>query len=190
MQVGVDEVGRGCLLGFVAAAAVILPSTYPDEGWMGIKDSKKLSAKKREQMATYIKNNALAYGIGTASVQEIDEHNILQAVMLAMHRALDQVAIPFESIAVDGTYFNPYRDVPHECIVKGDSTILSIAAASIIAKEFRDNAMRELVHELPDLAVYDICNNMGYGTPAHIEGIRRHGITDHHRKSFKVKSLS
>ncbi|KAG5184108.1 ribonuclease HII [Tribonema minus] len=191
VEVGVDEVGRGCLFGSVVAAAVALPETFPDDGWREIKDSKKLSPRKRALLDSYIRMHAIAFGIGIATASEIDELNILQSTMLAMHRALDQVSAQVEisSIKVDGNYFKAYHEVPYECIVKGDTKVLSIAAASIIAKVFRDNMMKTLVTDNPDLAQYGISTNMGYPTQAHIRAISQHGLTDQHRKSFVVKSL-
>ncbi|KAG5187485.1 ribonuclease HII [Tribonema minus] len=191
VEVGVDEVGRGCLFGSVVAAAVALPETFPDDGWTSIKDSKKLSPRKRALLDSYIRMHAIACGIGIAMPHEIDEQNILQATMLAMHRALDQVStqVQISSITVDGNYFKVYHEVPFECVVKGDTKVLSIAAASIIAKVFRDNMMKTLVTDNPDLQTYGIGTNMGYPTQAHIEAIRQHGLTDQHRKSFVVKSL-
>lgn len=191
---GVDEVGRGCLYGPVVAAAVVFPPTHTltDETWRQIKDSKKLSAKKRAELAIYIKNVATTYGIGVASVEEIDEVNILQATMRAMHRALDEAyqKHTFEKLHVDGTYFIPYkpagaeRQLTHSCLVGGDATDISIAAASIIAKEYRDSLVQKLVQDNPEHAIYGLKTNMGYGTKKHIEALHAYGPTHHHRKTF------
>lgn len=201
MIVGVDECGRGCLFGKVVAAAVILPTTWPDDTYKEIRDSKKISKKKREQLSEYIKQHALAYGIGEASVEEIDRINILQATMKAMHRALDQVyhKVPFTHIHVDGTYFTPYLPpgdddqtiVQHTTIVEGDDKDRAIGAASIIAKVARDQWVQDIVAQNPvTYEVYGLRTNMGYGTAAHIEAIRQHGTTPYHRTSFHVKKLS
>lgn len=191
---GIDEVGRGCLYGPVVAAAVVMPptSSLSDNMWTQIKDSKKLSPKKRAELAIYIKNVATTYGIGIASVEEIDDINILQATMRAMHRALDQAydKSAFDQLKVDGTYFIPYKHVnaaqpiPHVCLVGGDASELSIAAASIIAKQYRDELIQRLLQENPDHAVYGLKTNMGYGTKVHIQALHEHGPTIYHRKTF------
>lgn len=196
---GVDEVGRGCLYGPVVAAAVVMPSTdtLSDETWKQIKDSKKLTAKKRKELSTYIKNVATTWGIGVASVEEIDEVNILQATMRAMHRALNEAynKTPFEKVNVDGTYFTPFtpsnlpKPLLHTCIVGGDASDISIAAASIVAKEYRDNLVQELLQQNPDHMVYGLKTNMGYGTKAHIQALYSHGPTAYHRRSFAPVSL-
>lgn len=191
---GVDEVGRGCLYGPVVAAAVVMPpsSQLADDTWKQIKDSKKVSAKKRKVLDTYIKNVATTYGIGVASVEEIDEHNILQATMKAMHRAIEQAhqKHKIDKLHVDGTYFVPYTPhaasspLPYTCIVGGDANDLSISAASIIAKEFRDNLIQKLVEEHPSHEVYGLKTNMGYGTAKHLQALRTQGATNLHRKTF------
>lgn len=196
---GIDEVGRGTLFGNVVAAAVIIPTTWPDDKHQFIKDSKKLSKKKRDEMSEYIKTNAVAYGIGEASVEEIDSINILQATMKAMHRALDQVyhKHPFTHINVDGTYFVPYMPpgdneditISHTTIVQGDNVDKSISAASIIAKVYRDEWVTNIVEQYPEYEKYGLKTNMGYGTPAHIKAIREHGLTPYHRKTFHIKNL-
>lgn len=177
--VGVDEVGRGCLSGSVVAAAVILPEGFSDPR---IKDSKLIkSLKKREEAEALIKENAICWGIGAASPQEIDQMNILQATYLAMKRALDSCSIRPDFIYVDGDKFNGYNGIPYECVIKGDSKVQSIAAASIIAKVHRDRLMRELHNEFPK---YSWETNVGYGTADHIKSIREIGITKHHRRTF------
>lgn len=189
VEIGIDEVGRGCIFGDVVAAAVILPSSFPDDTWKQIKDSKKLSKKKREELATYIKRHARAYAIGVATAQEIDQINILQATMTAMHRAMEQVELilPFDKILVDGNYFKPYKHVPHEMVKGGDNKVLSIAAASILAKTFRDNWIIERLDEDPTLEAYGLRTNMGYGTAKHMDAIVQHGLTSYHRTTFGYK---
>lgn len=195
LEVGCDEVGRGSLLCEVVAAAVILPpvSRFPDARWQEIKDSKKLSAKRRAELAAYIREHAVAWAVGEASVEEIDRWNILRATMRAMHRACDAVyrARPFQRILVDGPHFEGYQPpgadaevVEHECIEQGDSVALCIAAASILAKEHRDAAMRRLVREHPELEKYGVATNMGYGTAKHMKALQEHGATPFHRRSF------
>jgi ribonuclease HII len=176
---GIDEVGRGTLCGAVVAAVVILPPGFSDPR---IKDSKLIkSAKKREEIAKFIKENAIAWGIGASSPQEIDRINILQATFLAMKRAIDSCSKTPDFLYVDGDRFNGYGDIPYECVVKGDSKVLSIAAASIIAKVHRDDLMKELHNEFPK---YSWNTNVGYGTADHIKTIREIGITKHHRMTF------
>lgn len=192
---GVDEVGRGCLYGNVVAAVVVMPpndAAAEDPLRSQIKDSKKLSPKKRKVLDAYIRRVAITYGIGVASVEEIDEHNILQATMIAMHRAID-IAYqkhPFDMLHVDGTYFRKYTpagsDIPlrSKCIIGGDDSDINISAASIIAKEYRDAEIQHMLAEHPDHEVYGLKTNMGYGTPKHLEALRTHGPTPFHRKSF------
>ncbi|KAG5186453.1 ribonuclease HII [Tribonema minus] len=185
--VGVDEVGRGCLYGCVTAAAMVLPETFPDEGYKDIKDSKKLSAKKRAKMDLYIKEHAIAYAVGSASAAEIDALNIQNATFLAMHRALEQIEqqTSIAKIMVDGNRFLKYKHYEHECIVGGDAVYKSISAASILAKVYRDTLMEERVKADPRLNVYELAKNKGYGTKTHMDAIAQHGITEDHRKSFK-----
>jgi len=191
--VGVDEVGRGTLFGNVIACAVILPEKFPDDIYLQIKDSKKLSFKKRKILANYIKKNAVAYGIGSVSPEEIDKINILKASIKAMHIALFEVMkiVKFNKIIVDGNYFNPiYEDnskfiIDYECIPKADNIYLNVAAASIVAKDFHDNEILELLEKEPDLHKYDLKNNMGYATLKHRNAINIYGIHSLHRKTFK-----
>lgn len=185
--VGVDEVGRGCLFGDVCAAAVVLPEEFPDELYKDIKDSKKLSAKKRAKMDTYIRKHAIAFAVGVASAQEIDAMNISNATFLAMSRALEQVEqqTVIAKILVDGNRFKQFKHYEYECIVGGDSIVRNIAAASIVAKVHRDTCIEEMVKTTPALGVYDLSNNKGYGTKTHMDAIARFGITEHHRKTFK-----
>lgn len=180
IEAGCDEAGRGCLAGSVYAAAVILPSDYENEQ---LNDSKKLSERQRYALREVILNDALAWAVGIVTPEEIDKINILNASILAMHRALDQLAIRPEAIIIDGNRFKPYRNVPYATIVKGDGKYLSIAAASILAKTFRDDYMNRLAEEYP---AYDWLNNKGYPTRKHREAIRQNGITPYHRKSYNL----
>ncbi len=180
VEAGCDEAGRGCLAGSVYAAAVILPSDYHNER---LNDSKKLTARQRYALRQDIERDAVAWAVGVVTPQEIDQINILNASILAMHRALDQLQVRPEAIIVDGNRFKPYRDLPHTTIVKGDGKYLSIAAASILAKTYRDDEMVRLAQEYPD---YDWQHNMGYPTRKHREAIRQHGITPYHRRTFNL----
>lgn len=180
VEAGCDEAGRGCLAGSVYAAAVILPPDYQNER---LNDSKKLTARQRYALRQDIERDAVAWAVGVVTPQEIDQINILNASILAMHRALDQLQVRPEAIIVDGNRFKPYRDLPHATIVKGDGKYLSIAAASILAKTYRDDEMVRLAQEYPD---YDWQHNMGYPTRKHREAIRQHGITPYHRRTFNL----
>lgn len=180
VEAGCDEAGRGCLAGSVYAAAVILPPDYHNER---LNDSKKLTARLRYALRQDIERDAVAWAVGVVTPQEIDQINILNASILAMHRALDQLQVRPEAIIVDGNRFKPYRDLPHTTIVKGDGKYLSIAAASILAKTYRDDEMIRLAQEYPD---YDWQHNMGYPTRKHREAIRQHGITPYHRRTFNL----
>lgn len=180
VEAGCDEAGRGCLAGSVYAAAVILPPDYQNER---LNDSKKLTARQRYALRQDIERDAVAWAVGVVTPQEIDQINILNASILAMHRALDQLQVRPEAIIVDGNRFKPYRDLPHTTIVKGDGKYLSIAAASILAKTYRDDEMVRLAQEYPD---YDWQHNMGYPTRKHREAIRQYGITPYHRRTFNL----
>lgn len=180
VEAGCDEAGRGCLAGSVYAAAVILPPDYHNER---LNDSKKLTARQRYALRQDIERDAVAWAVGVVTPQEIDQINILNASILAMHRALDQLQVRPEAIIVDGNRFKPYRDLPHTTIVKGDGKYLSIAAASILAKTYRDDEMIRLAQEYPD---YDWQYNMGYPTRKHREAIRQHGVTPYHRRTFNL----
>lgn len=195
--IGVDEVGRGTLFGNVVAAAVMMPDNLDDdELYKQIKDSKKLSFKKRTILANYIKEKALTFGIGFATPKEIDDINILQAAVKAMHRALFEAykKQKFNNIIVDGTYFKPIMSpddedeiITYECIPQGDNHYINIAAASIIAKDYHDNEIIHIVKENPDLNKYDLLKNMGYATVNHRNAIKMHGIDDrYHRKTFST----
>lgn len=180
VEVGCDEAGRGCLSGPVVAAAVILNKDFQHNL---INDSKKLSAKTRFELEIFIKENVLEYAIAEVSPQKIDEINILNASFLAMHLALNQLKNKPELILVDGNRFHPYPYIEHLCIVKGDSKMLSIAAASILAKNYRDRLMLKLHEEFPN---YGWNKNMGYATKMHRMALKEYGITPHHRKSFRL----
>jgi ribonuclease HII len=180
LEAGTDEVGRGCLAGPVVAAAVILPPGYEHAS---LNDSKKMSQQARVTVTEDIRQRALAFAIGEASPQEIDRYNILQASILAMHRALDQLPLPFEHLLVDGHYFRKWKAIPHTCLVKGDSLYAPIAAASVLAKVHRDTLMTNLASLFPG---YGWEKNMGYPTARHQKAIKQLGITEWHRKSFKV----
>lgn len=180
VEAGCDEAGRGCLAGSVYAAAVILPPDYHNER---LNDSKKLTARQRYALRQDIERDAVAWAVGVVTPQEIDQINILNASILAMHRALDQLQVRPEAIIVDGNRFKPYHDLPHTTIVKGDGKYLSIAAASILAKTYRDDEMIRLAQQYPD---YDWQHNMGYPTRKHREAIRQHGITPYHRRTFNL----
>lgn len=180
IEAGCDEAGRGCLAGSVYAAAVILPSDYQNEL---LNDSKKLTAKKRYALREEIERDAIAWAVGIVTPEEIDKINILNASFLAMHRALDQLSVRPEAVIVDGNRFKPYQDLPSTTIVKGDGKFLSIAAASILAKTYRDDYMLSLAEEYPQ---YDWQSNMGYPTKKHRQAIREHGITPYHRKSYNL----
>jgi ribonuclease HII len=179
---GVDEVGRGTLFGGVVAAAVILPKTalIDCQAW-GIKDSKKLSAARREQLVPLIHQTAIAYQIGIATVAEIDELNILQASLLAMKRSIIGLRVTPELCLIDGNRQIPHLDLPQQTLVKGEDRSISIAAASILAKVWRDRLMTELALVYP---MYDLDRNKGYGTAKHLQAIAEHGITCEHRQSF------
>lgn len=180
IEAGCDEVGRGCLSGPVVAAAVILDEKFNHEL---INDSKKLTPKIRKELDVYIRENAVDFAIAEVSPQYIDKHNILNASIYAMHLALDQLKYNPNFILVDGNKFHPYKSIPHECIVKGDSKILSIAAASILAKNYRDDLMCKF-HERYPYYAWD--KNAGYPTKTHREAIKKHGTTPLHRMSFKL----
>ena len=180
VEAGCDEAGRGCLAGSVFAAAVILPPDYENEL---LNDSKQLSEKKRYLLRSMIEKDALAWAVGVVTAAEIDKINILNASILAMHRALDALSLRPEAIIVDGNRFKPYHDVPHTTIVKGDGKYLSIAAASILAKTYRDDYMKAIAEEFPQ---YDWQSNKGYPTKKHRAAIKEYGISPYHRKSFPL----
>ena len=180
IEVGCDEAGRGCLAGSVYAAAVILPDGYQNEL---LNDSKQVTEKRRYQLREIIERDAVAWAVGIVTPEEIDKINILNASILAMHRALDQLKVRPEAIIVDGNRFKKYQDLPHTTIVKGDGKYLAIAAASILAKTYRDDYMNRLAEEYPQ---YDWLSNKGYPTKKHREAIKQYGITPYHRKSYNL----
>ena len=188
IEAGCDEAGRGCLAGSVYAAAVILPPDYQNEL---LNDSKQLTEKQRYALREMIERDAVAWAVGIVTPEEIDKINILNASILAMHRALDQLTVRPEAVIVDGNRFKPYRPVvdgspvsiPHTTIVKGDGKYLSIAAASILAKTYRDDYMNQLAEEYPQ---YDWRSNKGYPTKKHREAIRQYGTTPYHRLSYNL----
>ncbi len=180
IEAGCDEAGRGCLAGSVYAAAVILPQDYENPL---LNDSKKLTEKQRYALREVVIRDAVAWAVGVVTPEEIDSINILNASFLAMHRALDQLAVRPQAIIVDGNRFKPYSGLPYSTIVKGDGKYLSIAAASILAKTFRDDYMNNLAKEYPH---YGWEKNKGYPTREHREAIREHGISPYHRKSYNL----
>ena len=180
IEAGCDEAGRGCLAGPVYAAAVILPPDYHNDL---LNDSKQLSEKKRDQLRSIIERDAVSWAVGIVDNQEIDQINILNASILAMHRALDQLTVCPQEIIVDGNRFKPYRDIPHTTIVKGDGKYMSIAAASILAKTHRDECMLALHQQYPQ---YHWDSNKGYPAPVHRQAIRLHGTTPYPRLTFQL----
>lgn len=180
IEAGCDEAGRGCLAGAVYAAAVILPTDYVNER---LNDSKKLTEHQRYALREEIERDALAWAVGVVLPAEIDKINILNASFLAMHRAIDQLSIRPQHLLIDGNRFNKYHDVPHTTVVKGDGKFLSIAAASILAKTYRDDYMNKLHEEYP---MYDWKENKGYPTKKHREAIAKYGTTPYHRMTFNL----
>lgn len=182
IECGCDEVGRGCLAGPVCAAAVIFPYDYTNEE---INDSKQLTEHKRNLLRQIIERDALAYAVAEVSEAEIDKLNILNASIQCMNQAVGQLTVKPELILVDGNRFRDRWGIPYRCIVKGDATYLSIAAASILAKTYRDDLMSRLATEFP---AYDWEHNKGYPTPKHIAAVNQHGLTPYHRRSFHLKN--
>ena len=180
IEAGCDEAGRGCLAGSVYAAAVILPEDYHNEL---LNDSKQLTEKRRYELREIIQRDAVTWAVGVVTPEEIDKINILNASILAMHRALDQLKVRPEAVIVDGNRFKPYQNLPHTTIVKGDGNYLSIAAASILAKTYRDDYMNQLAAKYPQ---YDWLSNKGYPTKKHRAAIKQYGITPYHRKSYNL----
>lgn len=181
IEAGCDEVGRGCLCGPVVAAAVILDDSFEQNL---VNDSKKLNFKTRMDLDSYIKDNVKNFAIAELPPSFIDQHNILNASIHAMHNALDKLTLRPEFILVDGNKFHPYNFIPHQCVIKGDSKFLSIAAASILAKNYRDKLMIQLHEEHPE---YGWNTNFGYATKKHQNALIKHGITKYHRRSFRLK---
>ena len=184
VEVGCDEAGRGCLSGPVFAAAVILPEGFECDI---LNDSKQLSEKTRNELRLIVEKEALTFAVASCSPQEIDEVNILWASVKAMHRAIEQLQLAPQHILVDGNRFKPYKNTPHTCVVKGDGKFMSIAAASILAKTYRDEYMKKLHNEFPK---YSWDTNKGYPTQAHRKAIEECGITAHHRKTFNLVQSS
>jgi ribonuclease HII len=180
IEAGCDEVGRGCLAGPVVAAAVILPKTFTNNL---LNDSKQLMEDTRLQLDEIIKKEAIAWAVADVSPAEIDSINILNASFKAMHLALNQLTVMPELLLIDGNRFKPYPFIEHRCIIKGDAKYLSIAAASVLAKNYRDSLMKNLAKQYPH---YGWKTNVGYPTREHREGIQQFGITEHHRKSFQL----
>lgn len=183
IEAGCDEAGRGCLAGAVFAAAVILPPGFRNET---LNDSKQLTERQRYALRPLIEKEALAWAVGVVSPQEIDEINILKASFLAMHRAIDALRVRPEALLIDGNRFTPYRDLPYSCEVKGDGRYLSIAAASILAKTYRDDYMMKLHEEYPQ---YHWDENKGYPTRAHRAAIAQYGSTPYHRRTFNLLGM-
>ncbi|MBK7408591.1 MAG: ribonuclease HII [Saprospirales bacterium] len=180
LEAGCDEAGRGCLAGPVVAAAVILPKDFELES---LNDSKQLSERRRDMLRPIIEEQALAWAVAFVEPKEIDRINILKASFLAMHRAVQQLKLQPELLLIDGNRFTPYPGIPHHCFVKGDGRFLSIAAASVLAKTYRDAYMVELARQFPE---YRWEENKGYPTQAHRDALKVHGSTPHHRKSFRL----
>lgn len=180
IEAGCDEAGRGCLSGPVFAAAVILPKKFKNKL---LNDSKQLSDAQRKELRPIIEQEAIAWAVAQVSVDEIDSINILNASFLAMHKAIAGLKTIPELLLIDGNRFKPYKNIPHQCIIKGDGKYLSIAAASILAKTYRDDLMDQLHEQFPQ---YHWLNNKGYGTEKHRDAIREFGTTEHHRKSFRL----
>lgn len=180
LECGTDEAGRGCLAGPVTAAAVILPNNFKNKI---LNDSKQLSEKKRELLKPLIEEQAICFGVAHIMMEEIDKVNILNASILGMHHSIDQLSRQPQFIAIDGNRFKPYKKIPHECVIKGDGKYLHIAAASILAKTYRDAYMEKIHEEYP---MYNWKQNKGYPTKEHREAIRKYGITKYHRKSFRL----
>ena len=187
IELGIDEAGRGCLFGPVCVASVVWLDEDPNPDLV-IRDSKKMSEKKRNILRTYILDNSISSSVKFIDNETIDRDNILEATMKGMHQCIDDVSsnINIDTLLIDGPHFNMYDGISHVCVVNGDNTYKSIAAASILAKTFRDEYINRLVDENPELERYDIRNNKGYGTRKHLEAIREHGITKWHRKTFGI----
>lgn len=180
IECGTDEAGRGCLAGPVTAAAVILPENFADEF---LNDSKQLSLLKRNRLKPLIEQEAISYSVTHVMMDEIDKINILQASITAMHRSIEGLQTLPQFIAVDGNKFRPFGKIPHQCVVKGDAKFLHIAAASVLAKTYRDAFMEKIHEEFP---MYNWKKNKGYPTAEHREAIKKYGITKYHRKSFRL----
>jgi len=184
IEAGCDEAGRGCLAGPVFAAAVVFPKDYHSKD---LNDSKQLSKNQRNTLRKTIETDALAWAVASASQEEIDQINILNASILAMHRAIEQLKLNPEFLLIDGNRFKSYKKIPHQTVVKGDGKYLAIAAASVLAKTYRDTYMSQIHNDFPN---YGWLTNQGYPTKKHYDAIEKHGITPHHRQTFKlIKSV-
>lgn len=194
LELGIDEAGRGCLFGRLYVAGVILPNNILElceEEEIIIKDSKKLSKKNKDRAKEFIEKVAIDYAVIYKESYEIDNINILAATMKGMHEVVDKISIKPNKILVDGNHFNTYKNkdgtiIEHQCVIEGDNTYMSIAAASILAKTYKDKYIENIVEEYPELNKYDLLNNSGYGTENHIDAIKINGITDFHRKTFGI----
>ncbi|GGH81455.1 ribonuclease HII [Filimonas zeae] len=182
IEAGCDEAGRGCYAGPVFAAAVILPAQFSHPL---LNDSKQMKEAERDAMRSYIEEHAISYAVAMVAEEEIDRINILKASFKAMHLAIDQLKVIPELLLIDGNRFTPYPDIRHQCIIKGDATYASIAAASVLAKTYRDAYMKQLHDEFPH---YNWAQNKGYGTQAHRNAIDQHGLCRYHRRSFNIAS--
>ena len=196
IEVGIDEVARGVLFGRIYGAAVILPDidNLPEDSKFNlIKDSKKLTRKKRELLYDFIKENAIDYSVSWIDANTIDEKGLQYCNYKVFHDSLDKLKVRPEHILVDGRCFEEYKHnnqtIPHKCVIKGDNKFYSIAAASILAKVEHDRYILDLINNNKELKKYDLENNMGYGTKKHIDAIEKYGFTDYHRKSYKIKRL-
>ncbi len=187
IEAGCDEAGRGCLSGPVFAAAVILPKKFVrGSAFKKVNDSKKLPEQMRYELRTVIEKEAIAFAVAHVDVEEIDRINILNAAFLAMHRAIEKLGVEPQSLLIDGNRFNKYKEIPHRCIIEGDGKYLSIAAASVLAKTYRDDYMKDLHQKFPH---YGWDQNKGYATRFHRSAIVQHGAVDHHRKSFTLLAI-
>lgn len=190
LEAGLDEAGRGCLFGRVYTAAVILPHDLVEEKGLIIRDSKKVSKKKRAKLRKFIEENAIDYSVAYSESYEIDNDNILKTTMNTMHKAIDGLKIRPEFLLIDGNYFIPYHNeeekIDHRCIIDGDNSFKAIAAASILAKEYRDEYIKNLCKENIMYMKYDLHHNKGYGTRTHMEAIKKYGITPEHRRTFGI----
>lgn len=193
LEVGIDEAGRGCLFGRVYIAGVILPNNISelcDEENIVLKDSKKMTKKNKEIAKEFIERVAIDYSIVYKENDYIDKYNIFESTYNSMHEVIDKLIIKPEKILVDGNYFRKYyyegKEIEHECIIEGDNTYMSIAAASILAKTYKDKYIEDIVNKYPDLKKYDLLNNSGYGTQNHLDAIKIYGISKFHRKSFGI----
>ncbi len=187
VEAGVDEAGRGCLFGRVYIAAVIWPQDkLPVDPPYEIKDSKKVTARRRGILRKFIEDNAISYSVSYVEHTDVDRLNVLRATLLGMHRALDGLDKRPDYILVDGDVFNSYKDIPHECVISGDNIYTSIAAASILAKEYHDEYIRTLCDSEPTLHKYGLIKNKGYATSYHRNAIKKHGISQYHRLSFGI----